>query len=146
MKPIRTTAVVLLLAPPRTAARAEAPGEHAGYRMIVHPRNPMTGVDRGFLADAFLKKVSRWSNGEAIRPVDRVDSAVRERFAKTVLRRSLSAVRSYWQQQIFSGRGVPPPELDSDEAVIRFVLKYPGAIGYVSAGADIGAAKPLHVR
>ena len=49
-------------------------------------------------------------------------------------------------QAIFSGRGVPPPELDSDEAVIRFVLKYPGAIGYVSAGADIGAAKPLHVR
>jgi len=55
-------------------------------------------------------------------------------------------VRSYWQQRIFSGRGVPPPEVDSDADVVRFVLKYRGSVGYVSGRAEIGKAKVLTVN
>jgi len=50
----------------------------------------------------------------------------------------VEAVRRYWQQCIFSGRSVPPPELDSDEAIVRYVAKYRGAVGYVSADAKLG--------
>ena len=46
-----------------------------------------------------------------IRPVDlRPNAATRRLFSERMLRRSVAAVRSYWQQRIFSGRGVPPPE------------------------------------
>jgi hypothetical protein len=58
----------------------------------------------------------------------------------------VQAVKSYWQQVIFSGRGVPPPELESDEAVIRYVLRFPGAVGYVSGTADVRGVKVLAVR
>jgi hypothetical protein len=58
----------------------------------------------------------------------------------------VQAVRAYWQQLIFSGRGVPPVELESDEAVVAFVLKYPGAVGYVSGATNIGNAKALRVE
>ena len=50
------------------------------------------------------------------------------------------------QQQIFAGRDLPPPELDSDDEVVKYVLRYPGAIGYVSAGANVGAAKIVTVK
>jgi ABC-type phosphate transport system substrate-binding protein len=119
----------------------------AAFRVIVHPSNPVTSVDQRFLVDAFLKKITRWSHDEPIRPVDlHPDSAVRRRFSDDGLKRSVSAVKIYWQQMVFSGRGVPPPELDNDEQVVRYVLRNPGAIGYVSGAANVEGVKVLLVR
>jgi hypothetical protein len=121
--------------------------EPAGFRVIVHPGNPLAAAERDVLADAFLKKKIRWPDGEPILPVDqRVDTPVRERFSEAVLRRSVFAVRSYWQQRIFTGRGVPPPELESDEAVMRYVRTHRGALGYVGAGTALNGVKGLDLR
>jgi ABC-type phosphate transport system substrate-binding protein len=140
---MRLPIVALLVLLLSVSALAQGPA----YRVIVHPSNAATSMTRDQVADAFLKKVTRWQSGEAIRPVDLHGSArARQEFARDVLRRSLAAVRSYWQQLIFSGRNIPPPELDSDAAVLAFVLRYPGAIGYVSADADIADAKVIAVK
>jgi hypothetical protein len=126
------------------SAWAESPPD---FRVIVHPDNPSTGLSRDFLTDAFLKRVTRWGDGETLRPVDqRADSIVRRRFSDNVLQRSVAAVKSYWQQRIFSGRDLPPPELDSDEAVVSYVLKHRGAVGYVSGNAKLDGAKPVAVQ
>ena len=45
----------------------------------------------------------------------------------------------YWQQRIFSGRDVPPPEFELDREVVEYVLKHAGAIGYVPLPANIQA-------
>jgi ABC-type phosphate transport system substrate-binding protein len=123
------------------AARAdEAPATE--FRVVVHPDNPSGPATREFLADAFLKSATHWSDGEAIRAVDlKPDSPTRTNFSSGVLRRSIAAVRSYWQQRIFSGRDVPPPELDSDDAVVKYVLEHRGAVGYVSGAAKVRGAK-----
>ena len=131
---------------PMAEAQALA-GESAEFRVIVHPSNPLRSADRGLLADAFLKKLTRWSNGEPIRPVDlHADNRARRRFSEAILKRSVGAVRGYWQQRIFSGRDVPPTELESDESVIAFVAKYEGAIGYVSAGAKLVGVRELSIE
>jgi hypothetical protein len=117
------------------------------YQLIVHPSNPTGVVERKFLEEAFLKKITRWPNGELIRPVDLVpDSPVRRKFSDDVLNRSVEAVKGYWQQRIFSGRDIPPPELDNDEGIVKFVLAHEGAVGYVSGSAKIDGAKILIVR
>ena len=129
------------------AGLGEAIAAPPAYVIVVHPANPSTSVPRKFLADVFLKKTTRWDHGEVIRPVDQVpDSPVRRRFSEEVIKRSVAAVRSYWQQLIFAGRDVPPPELPSDEDVIKFVLKYPGAVSYVSGTADVDGAKIVSVE
>lgn len=116
-------------------------------KIIVHPGNPARVVDKGFLSDAFLKKATRWPSGETIRPLDqRPASAVRRTFTRNVLKRTVAAVRSYWQQRIFSGRDVPPPELDSDESVVAYVERTPGAVGYVSSAAKLGSSRELQVQ
>jgi hypothetical protein len=128
-------------------ARAEAPQSSGFYRVIVHPQNPTVSVDREFVAQAFLKKVVTWKSGDVIHPVDLdASSPIRRKFSEEVLGRSVSAVRSYWLQIIFGGRGVPPPEVKSDEEVIRFVLHEPGAIGYVSSRADVRGAHVLTIQ
>jgi hypothetical protein len=136
-------AVALALAGTGVAVAA-AP---AGFHLVAHPQNPAASLEREFLADAFLKKAIRWPSGDTIQPVDlRADAPARARFTEQVLRRSIAAVRSYWQQRIFTGRGVPPPELESDAAVIQYVQTHPGAVGYVSDRADVGAVKIIAVR
>jgi ABC-type phosphate transport system substrate-binding protein len=124
-----------------------ARADDAPFRVIVHPDNPIRTIDRAVLSKLFLKEASRWDDGEAVHPVDlRADSDTRSRFSESVIKRSTAAVRNYWQQRIFSGRGVPPPEVDSDADVVRHVLKYRGSVGYVSGRADIGKSKVLSVN
>ncbi len=128
-----------------TAAVAQpAPPE---YLVVVNVKNPASLVGRKFLGEAFLKKTTRWEDGELIRPVDQEpDAAVRRRFTEHVLKRSVTAVRAYWQQVIFAGRGVPPPELPGDRQVLEYVRRHAGAVGYVSGTADTAGLKVLTVR
>jgi hypothetical protein len=58
----------------------------------------------------------------------------------------VSGVYSYWQNVIFSGRGVPPVELDSDLSVVAFVRSNAGAVGYVRPGTALRGVKTLSVR
>lgn len=130
-----------------TLAATTPTNDRDNFLVIVHPRNPHSTLEQRFVADALLKKITTWPDGEPIRPVDLDrDSATRREFTERVLNRSPLGVRSYWQQIIFAGRGVPPPEQASDDAVVRFVLRYPGALGYVSAGTDLHGAKPVSIR
>ena len=140
---IQTLAALLLVALAVGTSRAAAPA----YRVIVNPANGSTALDRRFLTEAFLKRSTRWPGGETIRPVDLdSDSAVRRRFSEDVLNRSVSAVKSYWQQMIFSGRAIPPPELETDEQVMRYVAKHAGAIGYVSGAGDLVGVKAVALK
>jgi hypothetical protein len=74
------------------------------------------------------------------------DAAARARFSQEVLSRSVASMRNYWQQRIFSGQGLPPPELRDDEAVVSYVITHPGAIGYVAAGTPLNGAASLEVN
>jgi len=137
-------AALLALCPGGSTALANE--ADPGFRVIVHPENPISGASRRMLATVFLKEVARWDDGIATRPVDlKPDSTARRRFSEIVLNRSVRAVKSYWQQRIFSGRGVPPPELETDRAVVEYVTKHRGAVGYVAPGTELGKAKTLSI-
>lgn len=119
----------------------------APYLVIVNPRNGTTELDRRFLEDAFLKKITSWPDNEVIRPADlAADSPVRRAFTRDVLNRSVEAVKEYWQQRIFSGRDVPPPEFQHDGDVVQYVLKHDGGIGYVSGTADVEGCKIIALK
>lgn len=147
MSRLRICAVILAVLGALSTRPVPVRAEAAGFRVIVNPDNPVDAVDRRFLADAFFKKTTRWPDNEAILPVDLAPGAASRRtFSEQVMKRSIAAVKSYWQQMVFSGHGVPPPELDSDGEVVKFVLKNRGAVGYVSPGTNTTAVKVLTVR
>jgi hypothetical protein len=140
-----TTLLLVVLQAWGTASPRSRPG--VGYVIIVNKRNAENEIDHQFLEDAFLKKVTRWPNDEVIRPAELVESApARHRFSREVLERSVEAVKGYWQQRIFSGRDVPPPEFGTDQEVIDYVLKYEGAIGCVSTDANLDGVKILTIK
>ena len=117
-----------------------------GYKVIVNSSNPVTSLRTAYLSDLFLGKIGRWDHGEDVASVDQsARSSVRAGFSRSVHHKSVSAVKSHWQQMIFSGRGVPPPELGSDAEVVAFVQRDPGAIGYVSISASLDTVKVVEI-
>ena len=144
---MRTVLVLLvfsLVLGPSVHALAES---EPAFLIVVHPQNPHDGVSRAFLADAFLKKRTDWKDGHRIAPVDQApDAPVRRHFSKRVLKRSVAAVRAYWQRIIFSGRGVPPPELADETAVLTHVRKHRGAVGYISGSTEPRGVKVISIR
>jgi ABC-type phosphate transport system substrate-binding protein len=117
------------------------------FKVIVNSANGTTDLAADGAAKLFLKQSAKFPNGTAAQPVDLgKGSPVRAAFSKAVLGRAVGAVESYWQQQIFSGKDVPPPAKASDDDVVAFVKSNPGAIGYVSAGAATAGVKVVEVK
>jgi hypothetical protein len=142
----RTILVVVVLGLLRLELAASS-ADSGRYKVIVHPSNPITWVDHGFLRNAYLKKEIEWADGRTILPVDLIArSAVRDQFTHEVLKKTAAQLRSYWSQRIFSGQGAPPPEADLSTGVITYVLANPGAVGYLPADVNPGAAKVIEVR
>ena len=119
----------------------------ASFKVIVNSAANVTSLPKKEISDLFMKRTAKWSNGTPVTPVDQSDrSAVRDEFSKTIHGKPTAAVKSYWQQQIFSGQGLPPPELADDDAVVSYVLSHPGAIGYVTAGTGLNGARTVDVH
>lgn len=120
---------------------------NAGHQVIVNANSPLTTVSKKKLAAIFLKKALKWDDGSTATPVDLDDKeAARESFSKAVLGKSVAAVKSYWQQQIFSGRDVPPVEKPTEADIIAFVKANAGAVGYVSDTTAVPGVKVIKVQ
>ena len=120
------------------AVSAPVQAQDKDFVVIVNTFNPFVEIRADDLSRIFLKKTATWSNGQTAQPVDQPEgSYLRRRFTARVLNRDTGSVKSYWQQQVFSGRAVPPPALDTDAAVLEFVRQHPYAVGYVSASTPL---------
>jgi hypothetical protein len=142
-RPLIFSMVALVL----TGASSGSSADDPSFKVIVNPKNPISSISSEVLRNAFLKKEAAWSNGETIRPVDLpADSPVRERFARTALKKTPIQLRVYWNQQIFSGKGIPPLEAESIAKAISYVVANPGAVGYLPVEEDARGAKTVEVR
>lgn len=122
------------------AVTSPATATDPGFKVVVNASNTTTSITKEQLSRCFLKQTNTWINGATVTPVDlSATSPVRIEFSTAIHERDVNAVKSFWQRQIFSGRGVPPPEKSTDEEVLAFVRANPGAVGYVSSDTPVGA-------
>jgi len=129
MNRLRLAVFLVLAILPRIAR----PDEPVTFVIIVNAARDAE-LTRQDLANIFMKRMTRWSDKRPINPVERfADSPLRAEFSRAILHRSVDAMQAYWQQQIFSGRDIPPSERRSDAEVLEYVRTRAGAIGYVSS-------------
>lgn len=108
------------------------------FVVVIHASNPQTSMQASEVSALFLKRVTRWPDGDRVEPIDlSARSSVRESFSEAVHGKDVAWVESYWNKMIFSGRASPPPEVDNDREVVAFVAATPDAIGYVSHNAAL---------
>ncbi len=121
--------------------------QDSGYKVIVHSTNPVSSMSRGDLSKIFLKRTTKWSDGRTATPLDLPESSgTRASFSKAVHNKTVDAIKAYWQQMVFSGRGVPPSQRASVREIVDYVQSNPGAVGYVPSSAAVGNCKVLSVR
>lgn len=117
-----------------------------GFRVIVHPNNSVASLTPDEVSRIFLKRTRTWENGQSIQVVDLAPSSpVRASFSKSIHHRTVANVTSFWQQQLFSGTDVPPPERASETEVVAFVRSNPNAIGYVGNDTAIEGTKVINL-
>lgn len=109
--------------------------------VIGHPGLAVSSLTPQELSSIYLLKMVSWRNGETIVPVNRdAASSARTRFSDAILRQPPNALNAYWNQMHFMGKVLPTVQ-ESDHAVLAFVQRVPGAIGYISA-----AVAPKNVK
>ena len=114
--------------------------------MVVNSVNTTASLTRRELSALFLGRKTAWPDGTKAVPIDQVEtSPVRDAFSRGIHGRKPTAVKNYWLQILFSGRGVPPVEKAGDEQVLEAVRSRAGAVGYVTAGARTDGVKVLEI-
>lgn len=144
--PILLALATLIASSLLVVGQASPQGAEEGFKVVVHPENPLDEISRQTLAAIFLKRERRWPDRVDVEAVNqRAESAVRTAFSQAVHGRPTNAIEAYWQQRIFTGREVPPPALGSDGEVVAFVRSRRGAVGYVSRRAATTGVKVIAV-
>jgi ABC-type phosphate transport system substrate-binding protein len=107
-----------------------APAVGQDFQVVVHPGQPKE-LTVAQVSRLFLKKELRWPDGTLAKPVVLSEDQLREAFCRRVHRKSATALHAYWNQMIFSGQEVPPPERRTAGEILEYVRTTPGAIGFV---------------
>ncbi|MGJ8679320.1 phosphate ABC transporter substrate-binding protein [Paraglaciecola sp.] len=111
--------------------------------VVVHPSND-AALDKKSVQRIFLGKSNKFSGGKEAIPINQVpSSSTRNSFDSDTLGRSSSQVSAYWSKLVFTGKGIPPKEVDNDAAVISVIADNQNAIGYVDSAAVTGAVKAI---
>jgi TonB family protein len=116
-----------------------------GYRIVVNPSNPVSSLSKTQVSRLFLEKTT-WDDGAPAAPVDLLPgSGIREGFSRDVLGVPVPVAIERIRDVAKATGTNPPPAMASDREVLAYVRLKPGAIGYVSLGADISGVKVVSV-
>jgi ABC-type phosphate transport system substrate-binding protein len=130
--------ILLALSAAPQGAEPQAHAADQEFLVIVNVGHEGAAIQRGEVANIFLRKAVRWGDGRAIDPADQsLSSDVRATFSRRVLLLEPRAVLQYWQSQLQRGGARPPAVKKSDADVVEWVGKALGRIGYVKADAQL---------
>lgn len=112
-----------------------------GLVIVAHPSNPARALSQADVMRLFTGKIKTLPGGGPAVPVGLKDgSPEKHAFDSQILNKTSNQVRAFWAQQIFTGRGTPPPrEFDTPESLKAHVAAHPDAVGYLNA-ADVDAS------
>lgn len=86
----------------------------------------------------FKGKYSSWKNGESVTIVlPSTKSENVTEVAALFYGLTVKGMQKYWLEQVFQGRSNAPVFLESDEEIIAYVKRNPGAIGIVRSNRSI---------
>lgn len=129
---LASAAVALALAAARGAHAQRGSGTRDEDIVIIANADvPASSIAAREARRIFLLRQRFWHRGGAIAPVNLpASSELRRDFSVKLLGRTVKELTEYWNDLYFHGTE-PPPVLESERAVLLYVARTPGAIGYV---------------
>ena len=114
-------------------------------RVIANPSIKAEGLSASEIKSVFLGERNSLRDGTHVEPVLSKGGPAHEAFLKEYLGKSDDALQNYYSTLVFTGKGSMPKILQSDEAVVAYVAKTRGAIGYVGPTTPLDGVKTVAV-
>ncbi len=129
-RPLIAVAVLVALLLPE-------PADADGIQIIANPSVDVHGpLSLDQIAALYLLRTTLWPDGSHVVPVNREATAdIRAMFTASVLRQDRASLATYWNMMHFIGKQ-PPLIQESEQAMLAFVQRVPGAVGYVDASTN----------
>lgn len=117
---------------------------HAADIVVIVNKANTAGITRTVIEKIYKGEMTNWPNGAKIEPLDLPEkSPVRASFTSLLLGKSVVSIKAVWQVKLYSGRGIPPRVLNSDDEVKGTVAANQNAIGYIEASHLDGSVKAV---
>lgn len=142
MPHLKTTILLFLLVVFSLAASVDA----QDIKLIANPDVKTDSLSSSDVKDIFMGKKNRWDDGSKITFFTSKEVGTHEAFLKSYVGKSSTQYRKFWRNKVFAGKGMSPKSSGSDQEMVKLVAGTGGAIGYVSAGVDLGTVKTISVR
>jgi len=130
MKSIRKNAILIclavLIALPASSALAE-------IVLIANPGISKSSLklSRKDIQRIFLRK-KKMLSGTTLQIAIQRDRVLHSEFLRNYVHKTSSQFNRYYKKLVFTGKGKPPVLVTDDAAMLSYIAKTPGAIGYVS--------------
>jgi TonB family protein len=114
-------------------------------RIIANPSVRAEAISATEVKSVFLEERNFLRDGTHVEPVLSKGGSAHEAFLRDYLATNDDALQNYYRTLVFTGKGLMPKALHSDEEVVAYVAKTRGAIGYVSSTATLDGVRTLAV-
>jgi ABC-type phosphate transport system substrate-binding protein len=112
--------------------------------VVVINKENTNSIDLAYVAKIYSGAVRSWPDGTVVVALDYPEDAdVRVQFSSKILNRSVANMRAIWSQNIFSGKGLPPRVIASDDEIKRTIVANKYSIGYLPASQVDSSVKVL---
>lgn len=137
------------------SALAAGLGASAGQiQVITSPDRGNVQLDRPALLAIFMMRVRQWPDGTPVHVfVLPAHNPIHDRFARERLGTYPYVLTRTWDRIVFTGTGLAPEIVGSEQEMREKVMKTPGAIGYLAGGRQsdagtvrVGAGSPTGVN
>ncbi|MBD3243500.1 MAG: hypothetical protein GF331_23115 [Chitinivibrionales bacterium] len=139
---MKTAVAALLLA----LAFLAAPGDSSDYVIVVNTGSGVTSMRISDVKRLYVGKMRRLGDHQAVPVNQPLDAEITEKFLRDIVGMTIDEYKEFWIEQQVKGGASPPMIQRTDESVVAIVSAVPGAIGYVSPGADISNVKKLRLE
>jgi len=105
--------------------------------IIVNPAQQNISLNRNLLRAIFTMQLRAWPNGPPIRVFVLPDNhPLSDRFYRENLGIYSYMLRAAWDRMVFTGTGLAPTVVQTEEEMRERVRSTPGAIGYIGTTGD----------
>jgi len=113
---------------------------------IVNPQGADAGLSRDNLKAVLLGNKTKWEAGGLIKLAVLTSGPLHDKVIQDNTQRSADQFDKYWKKLVFTGKGFMPMQAADEAALVDYVAKTPGALGYVSPGAVTDRVKVIPVK
>jgi ABC-type phosphate transport system substrate-binding protein len=130
------------------AAAASIFCDQLGAQVIVIANQSVKtdAVSKNDLREVFTGESTSLKEGGHVVPVFQKEGSTHNEFLSSYVGESPAAILICWRGLVMSGRSAMPKTLDSDSAVVEYVGRTAGAIGYINKSAPHDGVKVLSIR